>query len=65
MCQDRTAELQKSRTQLGAAASKADAERADLDPLIENARKEYQAALEALENDLKAQVDRANANAKR
>jgi hypothetical protein len=59
LSQERIAEFDKSRALVGPAAAKAEAARADLDPLIENARKDYQAALETLENNLKAQAARA------
>lgn len=57
--QDRAAELEKARVAISPALGNAENARRDLDPLIENARKEYQSALDALERGLRAQAAQA------
>ena len=57
--QERLAVLEKSRAAVAPAVTNAEAARKDLDPQIEQARKRYADALEALENELKAQQARA------
>ena len=57
--QARLAILEKSRAAIPPAATSAQAARKDLDPQIEDLRKRYAATIEALEEDLEAQQERA------